>query len=90
MAEAAAKAKGAVKQKNRTLVLPPALQRSSHDDASRLRHAHDADGALFCLTASKPSQTPRNKFNDRREVAGRPAAGGDRSVQPAVRTPVVK
>ena len=57
-AEEAAKAPGAVQQKNRTLALPPARDRWTHDAAARTTRSLTAGGALFCLTAPKTSQTP--------------------------------
>jgi hypothetical protein len=47
MAEEAAKAQDAVKQKNWTLALPPAPHRPTHRSASRTTPALIAGGALF-------------------------------------------
>lgn len=76
MTEEAAKVQGAVKQKNRTLALPPARHRRFHDNVSRTATTPGAGGAIFCFTAPKPSQTP--KVSSTTEGgSGRAATGGN-------------
>jgi hypothetical protein len=51
MAEEAAKVKAAVKQKNRTLAVPPTR--------ALVPSRVFTGGAVFCLTADEPSQAPK-------------------------------
>jgi len=66
-AEEAAKAPGAVKQKNRTLALPPASPRHSHQSAQRAIKDVLAGGA-FLLDGAQAEPNSEGPFNERSEV----------------------
>ena len=70
MAEEAAPAPTAVKQKNRTLAVPPTRDHATRSPV-RFRRV---GGAVFCLTAGKPSQTPKVLFTDRERSRAASAA----------------